>query len=69
MGDPVTTPTTPVDAGTGYGRPASSYDPRLTDPGPGTPMGEAMRRYWHPIAISSTLTSDRPHRTDSSART
>ena len=26
-------------------------------------MGEAMRRYWHPIAISSTLTSDRPHRT------
>jgi phenylpropionate dioxygenase-like ring-hydroxylating dioxygenase large terminal subunit len=59
----VTAPNTPSDTGTGYGRPASSYDPRLTDPCPGTPMGEAMRRYWHPIAISSTLTSDRPHRT------
>ena len=26
-------------------------------------MGEAMRRYWHPIAISEALTSDVPHRT------
>jgi phenylpropionate dioxygenase-like ring-hydroxylating dioxygenase large terminal subunit len=51
------------DTGTGYGRPASSHDARLTEVGPGTPMGEALRRYWHPIASSSALTSDLPHRT------
>jgi phenylpropionate dioxygenase-like ring-hydroxylating dioxygenase large terminal subunit len=27
----------------------------LTRVGPGTPMGETMRRYWHPIALSSEL--------------
>ncbi|MFD4510634.1 Rieske 2Fe-2S domain-containing protein [Streptomyces sp. NPDC058457] len=51
------------DTGTGYGRPASSHDARLTEVGPGTPMGEALRRYWHPIASSNALTSDVPHRT------
>ena len=24
----------------------------LTRVGPGTPMGELMRRYWHPVAAS-----------------
>jgi len=28
---------------------------RLTRVGPGTPMGELMRRYWHPIAAASEL--------------
>jgi 5,5'-dehydrodivanillate O-demethylase oxygenase subunit len=28
---------------------------RLTRVGPGTPVGELMRRYWHPIAASSQL--------------
>ena len=28
---------------------------RLTQVGPGTPMGEMMRRYWHPIALSAQL--------------
>jgi len=28
---------------------------RLTRVGPGTPMGELMRRYWHPVAASSEL--------------
>jgi 5,5'-dehydrodivanillate O-demethylase len=28
---------------------------RMTRIGPGTPMGELMRRYWHPIAASSQL--------------
>jgi phthalate 4,5-dioxygenase len=28
---------------------------RLTRVGPGTPMGEMMRRYWHPIATSDQL--------------
>ena len=52
-----------LDTGTGYGRPAPSYNARLTEVGPGTPMGEALRRYWHPVASSSALTSDLPHRT------
>ncbi len=33
---------------------------RLTQVGPGTPMGELMRRYWHPIAGSAQLTADNP---------
>lgn len=35
---------------------------RLTQVGPGTPMGELMRRYWHPIAASAELL-DNPFRT------
>ena len=35
---------------------------RLTRVGPGTPMGDLMRRYWHPIAASKQL-DDRPFRT------
>lgn len=52
-----------VDTGTGYGRKTPSYDRRLTEVGPGTPMGEALRRYWHPIATSAALTCEAPHRT------
>lgn len=33
---------------------------RLTRVGPGTPMGELMRRYWHPIAGSSELCDETP---------
>ena len=33
---------------------------RLTKVGPGTPMGELMRRYWHPIAGSPQLNADNP---------
>lgn len=58
----MTEPST-ADTGTGYGRTPPSYDRRLTEVGPGTPMGEALRRYWHPIATSATLTAERPHRT------
>jgi phenylpropionate dioxygenase-like ring-hydroxylating dioxygenase large terminal subunit len=49
------TTTSEIDTGTGYGRPKPSYDARLRQVGPGTPMGEALRRYWHPIASSETL--------------
>jgi nitrite reductase/ring-hydroxylating ferredoxin subunit len=38
-----------VDTGTGYGRPRPTYAPELTEVGPGTPMGELLRRYWHPV--------------------
>ena len=33
---------------------------RLTRVGPGTPMGELMRRYWHPILPSAELSDDSP---------
>ncbi len=33
---------------------------RLTRVGPGTPMGDLMRRYWIPAAFSSQLTADGP---------
>lgn len=41
--------------GVAYGRPAQHADRALTETGPGTPMGELLRRYWHPIALSSEL--------------
>jgi 5,5'-dehydrodivanillate O-demethylase len=33
---------------------------RLTKVGPGTPMGELMRRYWHPIAGSAEVSEENP---------
>jgi len=33
---------------------------KLTQIGPGTPMGELMRRYWHPIGGSSQLSDENP---------
>jgi phenylpropionate dioxygenase-like ring-hydroxylating dioxygenase large terminal subunit len=44
---------TPLDVGTGYGRPAPTSLDRLARIGPGTPMGELMRRFWHPVGLSS----------------
>jgi 5,5'-dehydrodivanillate O-demethylase oxygenase subunit len=35
---------------------------RLTEVGPGTPMGGLMRRYWHPVAAAAEL-ADNPFRT------
>src|SRR5215470_1465841 len=32
----------------------------LTRVGPGTPGGELLRRYWHPIALASDLTDEKP---------
>jgi nitrite reductase/ring-hydroxylating ferredoxin subunit len=40
------------DAGTGYGRARPTYHRELTEVGPGTPMGELLRRYWHPVGLS-----------------
>jgi 5,5'-dehydrodivanillate O-demethylase len=33
---------------------------RLTSVGPGTPGGELLRRYWHPVAFAQDLTDDKP---------
>lgn len=33
---------------------------QLTRVGPGTPAGELLRRYWHPVAVATELTAERP---------
>lgn len=38
-----------------YGFKIPEPDPELTRVGPGTPCGELMRRYWHPICLSAEL--------------
>ncbi len=32
----------------------------LTQVGPGTPGGELLRRYWHPVSVAQELTPDKP---------
>jgi nitrite reductase/ring-hydroxylating ferredoxin subunit len=43
----------PIDTGTAYGRPPGVTNRTLTETGPGTRMGELLRRYWHPVALAS----------------
>jgi phenylpropionate dioxygenase-like ring-hydroxylating dioxygenase large terminal subunit len=50
-----TTESRPTASGTAYGRPESTYDRELAEVGPGTPCGEYMRRYWHPVAVANTV--------------
>ena len=45
------------DEGCAYAQPVSSYDKELCEVGRGTPCGEFMRRYWHPVALSSQATT------------
>jgi nitrite reductase/ring-hydroxylating ferredoxin subunit len=42
--------------GRAYGRPEGEYDPDLVEVGAGTPAGELLRRYWHPVARSTEAT-------------
>src|SRR3979490_1473076 len=41
------------DLGTAYATKPSSYRKELTEVGPGTPMGELLRRYWHPVGLAT----------------
>lgn len=43
---------------TGYDRPRQGHDPLLTEVGRDTPMGELLRRYWHPFALSAEIEAD-----------
>ena len=43
--------------GGAYGRPRQHQNRLLTEIGPGTPCGEFMRRYWHPVGISAGATA------------
>jgi nitrite reductase/ring-hydroxylating ferredoxin subunit len=50
-----TIPITPItaDTGTAYGRKPPAYKAELTEVGAGTPMGELLRRYWHPVGMAA----------------
>ncbi len=39
-----------------YTNKVPGHDPELTETGPGTPMGEYMRAFWHPVCMSIELT-------------
>jgi len=39
---------------------SAAQNERLTQTGPGTPMGELLRRYWHALAGSSELNEENP---------
>ena len=45
--------TRPYD-GYAINRPLAA-DPELTQVGPGTPCGDYLRRFWHPVAMASRL--------------
>ena len=42
-----------LDEGTAYGLAPGQHDRELTEVGAGTPMGELLRRYWHPIGLAA----------------
>lgn len=42
--------------GSGYDLPEPTYRANLTEVGRGTPMGELMRRYWHPVGLANHAT-------------
>jgi phenylpropionate dioxygenase-like ring-hydroxylating dioxygenase large terminal subunit len=43
--------------GHAYEQPKHTHDAELTEVSQGTPCGEFMRRYWHPVAVSSNVTA------------
>jgi len=47
---------TAMDAGTGYGRKPAGFNADWTLVGQGSKMGELLRRYWHPVGLSSHAT-------------
>ena len=49
-------PQKPAD-GNAYHLPTPSFDADLTLVERGTPMGELLRRYWHPVALAANATS------------
>lgn len=41
--------------GSAYNMGPSNHDATITEVGRGTPCGEWMRRYWHPVSLSSRV--------------
>jgi hypothetical protein len=52
---PTNAPRPAVETGSAYDQPAPSYDADLVSTAKGTPGGELLRRYWHPIAVASEV--------------
>ena len=50
-----------AETGSAYDLPPPSYDADLVSTAKGTPGGELLRRYWHPIAVASEV-KDLPRR-------
>ena len=50
------TPKKLVPYGGYYTNKVPGHDPELTEVGPGTPTGEYMRGFWHPVCMSIELT-------------
>jgi hypothetical protein len=49
---------TPVhDQGTAYEMVPPTYKAALTEVRRGTPMGELLRRYWHPVGLAADASS------------
>ena len=46
-----------IDQGTAYGRKPGTINRDYTETGPGTKMGELLRRYWHPVALANEATT------------
>jgi len=46
-----------VDTGTAYYKKPRQYNAALTEVGHGTPTGELLRRYWHPVGLSTDATA------------
>ena len=42
-----------MSGGSAYDLPAPRHDAELTEVGRGTPMGELLRRYWHPVGLAA----------------
>ena len=42
-----------TDEGTAYGLARATHDRELTEVGASTPMGELLRRYWHPVGLAA----------------
>ncbi|MET0508060.1 MAG: hypothetical protein ABWZ78_07720, partial [Burkholderiaceae bacterium] len=59
--NPNATAAAAIDTGTAYGKRPGVHDPVLTEVAAGTPMGELLRRYWHPIGTSADA-GDTPQR-------
>jgi phenylpropionate dioxygenase-like ring-hydroxylating dioxygenase large terminal subunit len=45
--------TTTTDLRSAYSLKPPTYNRRLTEVGRGTPMGELLRRYWHPVGLAA----------------
>src|SRR5258706_129437 len=47
----------PADEGSAYAMKDPTHNAKLTEVGRGTPMGELLRRYWHPVGLAGHATA------------